>query len=164
MECAINWCDTSFHTLWWNVWIYTLLLESGMPEWPWFFRCSHVHWCKNSHSKSRLLKGTPRAGFYHEGKFLTLSLYPLNKHHLEQGFCQAGFILHTLGRLGIMGMADNYTFSLTGVDLKSQTVSLLLESGSLLKPSLNSPWVQWGTDIDIFSPMVIEMKVLGFSK
>lgn len=34
-----------------------------------------------------------------------------------------------LGRLGMMAVADNCTFSLTLVDLKSQSVSLLLQSG-----------------------------------
>lgn len=84
----------------------------------------------------------------------------------QHSLCFPYFGLFYLGRLGMMGMTDNYTFSLAVIDLKSPSVSLLPQSGSLLKPSLNSHWVQWwrGTDIDIFSPVVIEMKVLGFSK
>lgn len=45
----VNWCDTNFYTKVVRCcYIYTLLLETGMPEWPWFSRCSCVHWCKNS--------------------------------------------------------------------------------------------------------------------
>lgn len=59
-----------------------------------------------------------------------MSLYPLEKtssDSLEQSFCQAGFILHTLGRLAMMGMVENCTLSLALVDLESQSFPFLLQ-------------------------------------
>lgn len=74
------------------LWSATLLLETGMPEWPWFSRCWCVHWCKNSYLKSWLLKRPPRTVFYHVERLCSWvqqeSLPILKRHHLislEQG-------------------------------------------------------------------------------
>lgn len=116
--------------------------------------------------------------FYHVGRLCSwLWVFTqFKKHHLtslEQGFCQAGFILHTLCRLGMMGMADNCTFSLTVVDLKSQSVSLLLQvwkfAQTFLKFTLSlvvkrdTHWYffsygYWNEDMGVFQ---VEMDSLG---
>lgn len=177
MECAIKWGDTNLHTKWWgDVVIYTHLLETGRPKWPWFSRCSCVCWCKNSLLKADYWKELLGPFFYHVGRLCSWLwvLTHLKKTIMWPPWSRAGFILHTLGRLGMMGMVDNSTFSLTLVDLKSQSFSSLLQvwkfAQTFLKFALNLvverdrhwyffSYSYWSAGTGVFQ---VEMDCLGF--